>query len=278
MTSQSAEAVGSRDQDAPVLDEVVALVDKSLVQFDDTNNRYRLLESVRDYAAAKLLARGDTAAKAVHAAHRDYYLGLAETAAPHLIGHGQADWLDRLQLELDNLRAAISECATDPDPEPGLRLAHALQYFWAYREPRVEGAHAVCAALDRVDAQAPTLATRPSPSRRSDNYWQTSPASTTRLRPAAGKHSLSLARCSDERLRAEALFRLLAYHRVPRKRGRPRGTRRRGGVRRSSGGRPPLDRTDPLQMRRLPRVCHMMSACAPSKRVSCSRGRRGTKC
>ena len=99
----------------------------------------------------------DRAAEAVRAAHRDYYLALAETAAPHLIGHGQAEWLDRLHLELDNLRAAISECAADPDPEPGLRLAHALHYFWLYREPSAEGALAVCAALDRPDAQAPTL-------------------------------------------------------------------------------------------------------------------------
>jgi predicted ATPase len=139
------------------LDEVVALVDKSLVQSDDSNNRYRLLESVRDYAAAKLLARGQAVDSAARMAHRDYYLALAEAAAPHLMGHGQIEWLDRLHLEVDNLRAAIDTSLHDPDPEPGLRFARALRYFWMHREPTAEGAIAVCAALDRPDARAPTL-------------------------------------------------------------------------------------------------------------------------
>ncbi|MBV9414272.1 MAG: winged helix-turn-helix domain-containing protein [Solirubrobacterales bacterium] len=155
---ESTDAVASPRHTGSVLDEVVALVDKSLIQWDDTTNRYRLLESVREYAAARLLARSADAARAAHAAHRDHYVALAETARPHLIGHGQAQWLDRLEPELDNLRAAISECASDPDPEPGLRLADALRYFWAYRRPRAEGPAAVCAALDRPGARASTLA------------------------------------------------------------------------------------------------------------------------
>ena len=69
-------------------------------------------------------------------AHCAHYLALAETAAPHLIGHGQVEWLDRLQLEFDNLRAAISTSLQDPDPATGMRLGRALCYFWLYREPR----------------------------------------------------------------------------------------------------------------------------------------------
>jgi predicted ATPase/DNA-binding SARP family transcriptional activator len=155
---EAAEAVATPGQRSWALNDVVALVDKSLVQSDDNTSRYRLLESVREYAAARLRARSADAARAARAAHRDHYLVLAESARPHLIGRDQARWLDRLQLELDNLRAAISECASDPDPEPGLRLADALRYFWAYRQPTAEGAQAVCAALDRPDAGAPTLA------------------------------------------------------------------------------------------------------------------------
>ena len=154
---EAAESVATPGQRGWALNDVVALVDKSLVQSDDTTSRYRLLESVREYAAARL-SRSSDAARAARAAHRDHYLALAESARPHLIGRGQARWLDRLQLELDNLRAVISECASDPDPEPGLRLADALRYFWAYRQPTAEGAQAVCAALDRPDARAPTLA------------------------------------------------------------------------------------------------------------------------
>jgi hypothetical protein len=82
---------------------------------------------------------------------------LAETAAPRLIGHGQIEWLDRLELEFDNLRAALSTSLQDSNAATGLRLGRALCYFWLYREPRAEGAAALSAALDRTDAQQPTL-------------------------------------------------------------------------------------------------------------------------
>jgi predicted ATPase/DNA-binding SARP family transcriptional activator len=156
----SAEVVVGAGFDSPVgiLDRLAALVDKSLLQADDVGSlRYRLLETVRDYAAAKLLARSRTAESALRAAHRDHYLALAETAAPHLVSHGQIEWLDRLELEFDNLRSAISYSLHDPNPAAGLRLGRALCYFWLYRQPRAEGAAALSAALDRPDAQQPTL-------------------------------------------------------------------------------------------------------------------------
>src|SRR5207245_5477176 len=71
----SAEAVAGADLDssAGVLDRLAALVDKSLLQADDVGSgRYRLLETVRDYATAKLLARSDIATDAVRTAHRDH--------------------------------------------------------------------------------------------------------------------------------------------------------------------------------------------------------------
>jgi predicted ATPase/DNA-binding SARP family transcriptional activator len=156
----SAEAVAGAGFESPVgvLDRLAALVDKSLLQTDHVGSvRYRLLETVRDYASAKLLARSPTAASALRTAHCDHYVALAEAAAPHLIGHGQIEWLDRLQLEFDNLRAAISTSLQDSNPTTGLRLGRALCYFWLYREPRGEGAAALSAALDRPDAQQPTL-------------------------------------------------------------------------------------------------------------------------
>ncbi|HEY2201914.1 MAG TPA: BTAD domain-containing putative transcriptional regulator, partial [Solirubrobacteraceae bacterium] len=88
----SAEAVAGAGFESPVdvLDQLAALVDKSLLQADDVGAvRYRLLDTVRDYATAKLLARSQAAAGALRAAHCDHYLALAEAAAPHLIGHGQ---------------------------------------------------------------------------------------------------------------------------------------------------------------------------------------------
>ncbi len=157
---ESAQAVAGTSSDSPfdVLDRLAALADKSLLQRDDTvSSRFRLLETVRAYAAGKLLARSQSAALALRVAHRDHYLALAESAARHLIGHGQTEWLDRLELESDNLHAAISRSLQDPDPAAALRLGRALCYFWLYRQPRAEGAAALCAALDRSDAQAPTL-------------------------------------------------------------------------------------------------------------------------
>ncbi len=130
------------------------------MQFGDTGagpGRYRLLETVRQYAAGRLDALGPAAAGAARAAHRDYYLALAEAAAPQLIGPDQAAWLDRLDAELGNLRAAIAFSLTQPDPEPGLRLAASLRVFWMARGHAAEGAGALRALLDAPAAQEATL-------------------------------------------------------------------------------------------------------------------------
>jgi predicted ATPase len=203
----SAEAVAGAgfDSQVGVLDLLAALVDKSLLQTDDVGAvRYRLLETVRDYATAKLLARSQATADALRDAHRDHYLALAETAAPHLIGHGQTEWLDRLQLELDNLRAAIATGLQGSNPVTGLRLGRALCYFWLYREPQGEGAAALSAALDRPDAQQPTL-----------ERGRALVAAGILLTMITGEYDAAAARAqealavagalADERLRAEAL-------------------------------------------------------------------------
>jgi predicted ATPase/DNA-binding CsgD family transcriptional regulator len=138
-----------------------SLVDKSLVQFGDTGagpGRYRLLETVRQYAARQLDARGPAAVTRARAAHRDYYLALAEEAAPQLSGSDQAAWLDRLDAEMGNLRAAIAFSLTQPDPEPGLRLAASLRVFWRIRGHIAEGASMLRALLDAPAAQGKTLA------------------------------------------------------------------------------------------------------------------------
>jgi len=158
----AAEAVAT-DPDLPageVLGHLGALVDKSLIQFGDTGDgpgRYRLLETVRQYAAGQLGALGPAAAGAARIAHRDYYLALAEAAAPQLIAHDQAEWLDRLDAEVGNLRAAIAVSLTQPDPGPGLRLAASLREFWRARGHAAEGADALQALLDAPTAREATL-------------------------------------------------------------------------------------------------------------------------
>jgi non-specific serine/threonine protein kinase len=158
----AAEAVASGPEmpAAEVLGLLGALVDKSLVQFDHSGigpGRYRLLETVRQYAAGQLDAQGPAAARAARIAHRDYYLALAEAAAPQLRAADQAQWLDRLDAELGNLRAAVAVSQTQPDPVPGMRLAASLRDFWKARGHAAEGADALRALLDAPAAQEATL-------------------------------------------------------------------------------------------------------------------------
>jgi non-specific serine/threonine protein kinase len=156
LAAAEAVAAGPDVPTVEVLGHLGALVDKSLVQFDDTpagQGRYRLLETVRQYAAGHLEALGPAAGTA----HRDYYLALAEAAAPQLMAADQAAWLDRLDAELANLRAAIAFSLTQADPEPGLRLAASLREFWQARGHAAEGADVLRAFLDAPAGQAATL-------------------------------------------------------------------------------------------------------------------------
>ena len=163
----AAEAVTASEDVLPeeVIAHLGALVDKSLVHFDDTGAgpaRYRLLETVRQYAAQQLEAQGPPA-DAARIAHRDHYLALAEAAAPQLGARDQAQWLDRLDLELGNLRAAIAFSLTQPDPAPGLRLAATLRGFWKARGHATEAVDALRALLEVPAAQRSDAAARPGP-------------------------------------------------------------------------------------------------------------------
>jgi hypothetical protein len=208
----AAEAVaGATGQfSADVLDRVAALVDKSLVQVNDgATTRYSLLESVREYAAIRLAARGPAAVEAVSAAHRDHYLALAELAAPRLLRSDQGEWLDRLELELDNLRATIAECALAADPELGLRLGRALYQFWLKRRPQAEGVAAVCKALDRLDARAPTAVRGLALA--AAGYLLVEIAGDHRAAAARAEEALEIGlTLADDRIRAEALLDLAA--------------------------------------------------------------------
>jgi non-specific serine/threonine protein kinase len=122
--------------------------------------RYRLLETVREYAAERLADEGHAAAAAVRQRHAGHYAALAERAAAALWGADQAAWLARLDAELDNLRAALAwGVAAGGDPEAGLRLAGALWRFWGRRGRAGEGR----AHLERLlagGAGAPALRAR----------------------------------------------------------------------------------------------------------------------
>lgn len=106
-----------------VVDLLGRLVDKSLVWVDEQEEgpRYRLLETIREYAAEKLEAAGE--AVAVRARHYDWCLALAERAQPHLTGAEQATWLGRLEREHDNLRTALRWALDRQETAKGLQLA-----------------------------------------------------------------------------------------------------------------------------------------------------------
>src|SRR5215813_2013453 len=160
-TLEAAEAIASRGDTADwqVLDHLAALVDKSLVQAEDLqgSTRYRLLETVRHYAAERLAGRTGAELDQSRAAHRDYYLALAETAERHLCGRDEAVWLDRLEVEFDNVRAALAFSLADPgSAEPGLRLAAGLRWFCNMRGHGGEVFEALNVLLQRPDARMPT--------------------------------------------------------------------------------------------------------------------------
>ena len=191
------------------LDDLDALVDKSLVQIEDSAGvgRYRLLETVREYASAKLDERGQQEAAAARRAHRDHYLALAETAEPNLVGADLLVWLDRLSVEHDNLRVALAECLLDLDADPGLRLAAALVQFWGPRGHAVEGARALVRQLERPQARGATLARGRALAALSHllSEWLGDPAPAL----AYAEESLKIARRNqDDHLAALALQRL----------------------------------------------------------------------
>lgn len=113
-----------------------SLVDKSLVHFD--GERYRMLETIRQYALAQTADLGG--ARAAHAA---YFLALAEHAEPRLRGPAQPHWLSRLTAERDNLNAAVDFACESGDADTAVRLCAALGHFWA-----IHGEHG--AALARL--------------------------------------------------------------------------------------------------------------------------------
>jgi predicted ATPase/DNA-binding SARP family transcriptional activator len=125
-----------------------ALVDKSFVDFDGL--RYRMLDTVRAYAADALAGAGE--ADTVRAAHAAYFLGRAEAAEPELRGHDQLRWLAYLEREYENLTAALRWATDRGDVPTALRFGMALGWFWFLRGGAGEAESWLAEALARSDA------------------------------------------------------------------------------------------------------------------------------
>lgn len=139
-TGKSVSEYQSELEDWQILDLLSSLVEKSLVLFEEKRGRgrYRMLETVRQYAMERLQESGET--DWLHSRHSDYYLALAEEAEPQLLGAQQHEWLERLHTELDNFRAAFEWCGcNDETGAKKLRLAGAFCRFWYMRGYVKEG-------------------------------------------------------------------------------------------------------------------------------------------
>ncbi|MGH2418348.1 MAG: ATP-binding protein, partial [Candidatus Limnocylindria bacterium] len=150
---EAAEAVASGGpvEADEMIDLLAHLIDKSLLMPEPTPTeaRYRMLETIRDYAQERL-AESDEAAE-MHARHRDWFVSLVDQARPGFFsGAEQAGWLTRLSDELDNLRAALQWSHDDPDgASTELGLASGLWRFWEIRGHLAEGSAWLSRALER---------------------------------------------------------------------------------------------------------------------------------
>lgn len=195
----AAEAIGGLGMSpgSPVLDDLISLVDHSLVRRIDhpeQGTRLGMLQTIRAFGRECLAASGDEAA--VRAAHADLYLNVARRAAPMLRFGADPAELDRLEIEHNNMRAALRWCLDSNEPARALALVGALAPFWLVRGHLTEGRSWLDAALGLNPAAAP-----PGPKARAlwgagmlAHYQNAYDVAAERFR-----ESLSLARLAEDR-------------------------------------------------------------------------------
>ncbi|HET9976827.1 MAG TPA: tetratricopeptide repeat protein [Burkholderiaceae bacterium] len=157
-TLQAAAEVAQAADEYEALALLTALHDKSLIVVDRADvgerPRYRMLETVRQYALERLNECGESGgARARHVAH---FIAMAEEAEAHVRGPDQDVWMSRFKQEHENLVAALSWCCAGPvEPSSGLRLAAATGYYWGWNSVEL-GDRLTRAVLERDHAAAPT--------------------------------------------------------------------------------------------------------------------------
>jgi predicted ATPase len=141
------------DREGATLEQLAQLLDKSLVQGQHGTSaepRFMMLETIREYATEQLQASAEEAA--VQERHALYFLRLAEEAEPNLYGPERDRWLERLEPEDANLRAALAWSKARQDQvETGIRLAGALSWYWFLHDAVREGRMWLEEMLARID-------------------------------------------------------------------------------------------------------------------------------
>jgi predicted ATPase/tRNA A-37 threonylcarbamoyl transferase component Bud32 len=189
-----------------VLDRIASLVDNGLVrqvEAVDGEPRFKMLETIREFALERLVERGEF--DDARDRHLTRFVELAETAEPELTRANQSVWLERLSEENDNIRAALAWSFESGQVEVGLRLAGALVRFWSVRGLMTEGRRWLTEALAApADAQPAVLAK----AHFAAGFAALGQGDYPEAKPAF-ERSLALARESGEtRLEAQALQQL----------------------------------------------------------------------
>jgi predicted ATPase len=148
-TLEAAEAICDAE-----LDTLQSLVDKSLLRVRE-QGRFWMLETIREYAQERLEASVD--AEELRRRHADYFLALAEEAAPQIWNYSR-EWIDRLEQDHDNLRSATDWLASSGETQLVLRLLGAMAEFWGIRGHISEGSRRLRSALEADDRPTPARA------------------------------------------------------------------------------------------------------------------------
>ena len=157
-TLEAMEAICDAEGDLDVLAAVESLLEKSLLRQEEGSEdepRFVMLETIHEYAREKLEDSGE--AVQTRRLHAEYFLALAEEAEPEFVGPDQIAWMDRIEAEHDNMRAALSWCMERRE-EWALRLAGALEVFWIARCHFSEGRRWSEEALTKVEEVSPARA------------------------------------------------------------------------------------------------------------------------
>jgi tetratricopeptide (TPR) repeat protein len=157
-TLAAAESVCLTDETSGgVLEHIAELVDKSLLRLHDVPDsepRYALLDTLREYAAERLLA--STGQATVQERHALEFLRLAEEAEPHLASATRDMWLRRLEADYENLRTCLGRLLDQHQGRLACRLAGALRFFWYFQGGVSEGRRWLERALECADAATPS--------------------------------------------------------------------------------------------------------------------------
>ncbi len=160
-TEESAQVVCGLGLELGVEQGLNSLVDWSLLRQDEGPGgepRYGMLGTIRQYAREKLERRGEAAE--LRTRHAEYFRDLAERAEPELRGPDQVVWLDRLQLEHDNLRAVLGFSLDSGDVDVGLQIAAAVWEFWYVRGYLTEGRGWLSSQLAHCGERVPAAQAR----------------------------------------------------------------------------------------------------------------------